>query len=40
MEHLKELTDLQRLDLRYTQITDVGLEDVSKLLPGCDVSHY
>ena len=34
LEHLKELTGLRRLDLRFNAFMDVGADEVKKALPN------
>ena len=36
--HLKGLSSLQTLDLRFTQITDQGIADLKKALPNCKIT--
>tara|TARA_B100000686_G_scaffold316087_1_gene363569 strand:- start:59 stop:253 length:195 start_codon:yes stop_codon:yes gene_type:complete len=35
--HLKGLTNLQTLDLAFTKTTDVGIAELEKALPKCEV---
>ena len=39
LEHLNELTNLARLDLRRAQVTEAGIDDLKKSLPECKISH-
>ena len=39
LEHLKELTGLERLWLNYTQVTDAGVEKLQQTLPKCNIQH-
>jgi len=39
LEHLKGLTSLCILDLRSTQVTDAGVNELKKALPNCLISH-
>jgi len=39
LEHLKNLTELKRLDLRHTLVTEDGVERLQKVLPNCEVVH-
>ena len=38
LEHLKGLTSMQELDLRGTQVSDAGAEELKKALPGVEVN--
>ncbi|MCX5653361.1 MAG: hypothetical protein NTY65_01745 [Planctomycetota bacterium] len=38
VKDLKELKDLQRLNLTGTKITDAGLKDLRQALPTTDIS--
>ena len=40
LEHLKDLTQLQRLNLCGTNITDAGYEKLKQALPDCRILHY
>jgi hypothetical protein len=33
------LTNLQVLDLRFTRVTEAGLKELRKALPGCTISR-
>ena len=35
--HLNGLTNLQTLDLAFTKTTDVGIAELEKALPKCEV---
>ena len=37
--HLKQLTNLKRLDLIGTKITDAGVADLQMALPNCEITH-
>ena len=36
---LKGLTGVRKLDLRWTQVTDVGANELGKALPHCRIYH-
>ncbi len=36
---LKELKSLKELDLGSTQVTDAGVKELQKALPGCRINH-
>ena len=35
--HLKEMTQLESLGLRDTQVTDAGVDDLQQALPNCKI---
>jgi len=35
--HLKDLTNLEYLDLRETPITDSGVAELQKAVPNCEI---
>ena len=37
--HLKGLTNLGKLDLSLTNVTDAGVKDLKKALPDCRISR-
>ena len=37
LEHLKEMTSLRRLDLRFTHVTDVCANELKKALLNCRI---
>ena len=37
LEHLRALTELQTLQLRFTKVTDTGVADLKKALPNCKI---
>ena len=37
--YLEELTNLERLSLCDTQVTDKGVEKLQQALPNCEISH-
>ncbi len=39
LEYLKGLTSLREVELRFTQVTDVGANDLKKALPNCRIHH-
>jgi hypothetical protein len=39
LEHLKGLTQLQRLDLVGTKVSDAGVRKLQKALPGAYISR-
>jgi hypothetical protein len=39
LEHLKGLTNLERLELNRTQVTDEGVRKLQEALPNCEIKH-
>ena len=37
LEHLKGLTNLEELDLRWTKVTDAGVAKLQQALPNCEI---
>jgi hypothetical protein len=37
--HLKKLTKLSKLDLRFTQVTDAGVNDLKQALSNLTINH-
>jgi hypothetical protein len=37
--HLKKLTNLSKLDLRFTQVTDAGVNDLKQALSNLTINH-
>ena len=36
--HIKELTKLRELDLRFTKVTDAGIAELQEALPNCEIT--
>jgi hypothetical protein len=39
LAHLKGLTQLSYLDLRGTQVTDAGMKELERALPGLNIDR-